>query len=90
MSDLSLSKKEGLILQLLHSSRPEQLCGLDLVGRSDGALKKGTVYVTLTRMGIKGLVILKREDRTPLPVITKRYYSLTERGQRLIEALLYS
>src|SRR5215475_15773133 len=66
MSDIArliprLSTTERLILDLL---REGELFGLQLVDRSDGALKRGTVYVTLGRMQDKGYV----ESRTePLP-----------------------
>ena len=66
MNDMSrpvprLSGTERLILDLL---RQGELFGLQLVDRSEGALKRGTVYVTLGRMQDKGYV----ESRTePLP-----------------------
>ena len=52
MNDMSrpvprLSGTERLILDLL---RQGELFGLQLVDRSEGALKRGTVYVTLGRM----------------------------------------
>jgi len=48
-----LSATERLILDLL---RQGELFGLQLVDRSEGALKRGTVYVTLGRMQDKGYV----------------------------------
>jgi len=79
-----LSGTERLILDLLRES---ELFGLQLVDRSEGALKRGTVYVTLGRMQDKGYV----ESRTePLPVgaigLPRRWYRPTEYGMRVLDA----
>jgi PadR family transcriptional regulator, regulatory protein PadR len=79
-----LSTTERLILDLLRES--EQF-GLQLVDRSEGALKRGTVYVTLGRMQDKGYV----ESRTePLPVgaigLPRRWYRPTAYGLRVLDA----
>src|SRR2546423_11976345 len=79
-----LSTTERLILDLLRES--EQF-GLQLVERSEGALKRGTVYVTLGRMQDKGYV----ESRTePLPSgaigLPRRWYRPTAYGLRVFEA----
>jgi DNA-binding PadR family transcriptional regulator len=89
MSDIArlvprLSTTERLILDLLRES--EQF-GLQLVDRSEGALKRGTVYVTLGRMQDKGYV----ESRTePLPAgaigLPRRWYRPTEYGLRVLNA----
>ena len=59
---VSLPRKERLILELLASEGP--MYGLQLVEHSDGALKRGTVYVTLGRMEAKGLVESQQEPRS--------------------------
>ena len=89
MSDMArliprLSGTERLILDLL---RERELFGLQLVDRSEGALKRGTVYVTLGRMQDKGYV----ESRTePLPAgaigLPRRWYKPTEYGLRVLDA----
>jgi PadR family transcriptional regulator PadR len=89
MSDIArliprLSATERLILDLL---REGELFGLQLVDRSDGALKRGTVYVTLGRMQDKGYV----ESRTePLPQgaigLPRRWYRPTTYGLRVHDA----
>ena len=89
MSDISrlvprLSTTERLILDLL---REQEQFGLQLVDRSEGALKRGTVYVTLGRMQDKGYV----ESRTePLPSgaigLPRRWYRPTAYGIRVLEA----
>ena len=89
MSDIArliprLSATERLILDLLRES---ELFGLQLVDRSEGTLKRGTVYVTLGRMQDKGYV----ESRTePLPAgaigLPRRWYRPTEYGLRVLDA----
>ena len=89
MSDIArliprLSATERLILDLL---RERELFGLQLVDQSEGALKRGTVYVTLGRMQDKGYV----ESRTePLPAgaigLPRRWYRPTEYGLRVHDA----
>jgi PadR family transcriptional regulator PadR len=56
----SLSKKEGIILELLIACG--ELYGLDIVRRSDGEVGRGTLYVTLNRMTEKGYVDSRVED----------------------------
>jgi DNA-binding PadR family transcriptional regulator len=79
-----LSSTERLILDLLKDS---EKFGLQLVDRSEGALKRGTVYVTLGRMQDKGYV----ESRTePLPAgaigLPRRWYKPTDYGLRVLDA----
>jgi len=50
----SLTTSEAVTLSLLSSGH--SLYGLQLVEASEGALKRGSVYVTLNRMEEKGLV----------------------------------
>lgn len=81
----ALSGKERLILELLiHGGA---LYGLDLVRASEGELKRGTVYVTLSRMADKGYVDHRVED--PPPGETgppRRIYHATGHGQRVFAA----
>ena len=80
-----ISRKEALILDLL-LTRKEQY-GLELVAASKGALKRGTVYVTLGRMEAKGL-ITSRLDESPRPRggLPRRLYSPTAAGKRVLQA----
>lgn len=57
-----LSRTERLILEVLAADG--ELFGLQMVERADGALKRGTVYVTLGRMQEKGYLESRQE---PLP-----------------------
>jgi PadR family transcriptional regulator, regulatory protein PadR len=80
-----LPKKEQHILALLVSEGP--MYGLQLVGRSDGALKRGTVYVTLARMEAKGLVQSEQEPLPPGGIgLPRRMYRPTALGERMLRA----
>jgi DNA-binding PadR family transcriptional regulator len=62
--------------------------GLELVDKSDGALKRGTVYVTLGRMEDKGLVGSRTEARSEGAIgLPRRLYHATSYGLRTLEAL---
>lgn len=80
-----LPKKEQLILALLVSDGP--MYGLQLVEHSDGALKRGTVYVTLGRMEAKGLVESEQEPLPPGGIgLPRRIYRPTALGERMLRA----
>ena len=82
----TLPTKERLILELLASVGP--MYGLQLVEQSDGALKRGTVYVTLGRMETKGLVESEQEPVPPGGIgLPRRIYRPTALGQRMLRAL---
>jgi DNA-binding PadR family transcriptional regulator len=81
----TLPAKERLILELLitHGS----LYGLELVARSSGALKRGTVYVTLGRMESKGFVTSEREELPEGAIgLPRRHYRATGLGERALRA----
>jgi len=81
----SLSDKERLILELL--GRARQMYGLELVAASEGALKRGTVYVTLGRMEAKGYVSSRQEDEPPAQGgMPRRLYEATAYGRELLGA----
>ena len=81
----TLPRKERLILELLVSGGP--MYGLQLVEQSDGALKRGTVYVTLGRMEAKGFVESEQEDMPPGAIgLPRRIYKPTGLGQRMLRA----
>jgi PadR family transcriptional regulator, regulatory protein PadR len=80
-----LPKKEQLILELLVSEGA--MYGLQLVEHSDGALKRGTVYVTLGRMQAKGLVESEEEPLPPGGIgLPRRLYRPTTLGKRILRA----
>jgi len=84
-SAATLPRKERLILELLASEGP--MYGLQLVERSDGALKRGTVYVTLGRMEAKGLVESQQEAVPHGGIgLPRRIYRPTALGERMLRA----
>lgn len=73
-----LSRTEHLILDLLQD---REGFGLELVVRSGGALKRGTVYVTLARMQDKGYVTSRTEAARPGAIgLPRRLYRPTAYG----------
>jgi DNA-binding PadR family transcriptional regulator len=82
---ITLPGKERLILELLASVGP--MYGLQLVERSEGVLKRGTVYVTLGRMEAKGLVASQQEPVPPGGIgLPRRIYRPTVLGERMLRA----
>jgi DNA-binding PadR family transcriptional regulator len=80
-----LPRKEQLILELLVAEGA--MYGLQLVERSQGALKRGTVYVTLGRMQAKGLVDSEQEPPPPGAIgLPRRIYQPTALGKRMLRA----
>ena len=80
-----LSQKEIVILTLLVSM--SESYGLALVEASQGHLKRGTIYVTLSRMAKKGYVD-SREEPTKEGEIgpPRRVYWVTGKGKRALDA----
>ena len=78
-----MSPTEALILRLLGGS---EKYGLQLVADSDGALKRGTVYVVLNRMEEKGFVESRKDPNAPGDGPAKRMYMVTGHGQRVLQA----
>ncbi len=79
-----LSRKEFKILELLIAKG--ELFGLEMVTSSEGELKRGTIYVTLQRMGDKGYVESREEPRSfPEIGIPRRKYSATGLGERVFQ-----
>ena len=79
-----LAPLESLVLTLLAADSPSY--GLDLVARSRGRLKRGSVYVTLGRMERKGLVRSELEERAGEGP-PRRLYEPTALGKRAIVAV---
>jgi len=84
VSPPTLPQTERLALELLLDG-PD--FGLNLVARSDGALKRGTVYVTLARMERKGFITSEQEPQTPGAIgLPRRIYRVTPLGKRALRA----
>lgn len=79
-----LSSTEHLILELLAG---EEMFGLQLVDQSKGALKRGTVYVTLGRMQDKGYIESRTEKQPAAAIgLPRRRYRPTGYGLRVLAA----
>ena len=72
---------------MLEQLRDGEKYGLELVAASGGALKRGTVYVTLGRMERKGFVE-SRQEAQPVGAIglPRRLYRATAYGLKVLEA----
>jgi DNA-binding PadR family transcriptional regulator len=80
----SISATESLILDLLQ--RGDRF-GLQLVNDAGGALKRGSVYVTLARMEAKGFVASRHEERAPdVSGLPRRLYTATPYGLKVRDA----
>lgn len=61
--------------------------GLQIVDESDGAIARGTVYVTLGRMEEKGFVTSRPDpDSAGQPGMPRRLYRVTALGQAALKA----
>jgi DNA-binding PadR family transcriptional regulator len=81
----TLPPKERVILELLVGGGP--MYGLQLVEQSQGALKRGTVYVTLGRLEAKGLVVSEQESQPSGAIgLPRRLYRPTALGERMLRA----
>jgi len=80
----SISHAESLILDLLEG---RERFGLQLVERSGGRLKRGSIYVTLGRMETKGFVESRQEERAPRASgLPRRLYRATPYGLKVRDA----
>jgi PadR family transcriptional regulator, regulatory protein PadR len=81
-----LSATEALIIQLLLNSS-EEMYGLQMIEKSNGKLKRGTIYITLQRMEGKRLIESKPQERTKPEIgIHRRVYKVTSYGVRVYSA----
>ena len=79
-----LSAKEAEVLRLLIANG--EMYGLELV-KSSAHLKRGTVYVTLSRMAEKGYVDSRLEEVGQGDGPPRRLYTVTGLGERVYHAL---
>jgi DNA-binding PadR family transcriptional regulator len=82
----SISATEALIIDLLQD---DERFGLELIEHSGRRLKRGTIYVTLSRMEAKGFVESRQEER-PVGAIglPRRLYRVTPYGLKVHDAYL--
>lgn len=82
----SISSTESLIIELL---RDGERFGLELIEASHGRLKRGTIYVTLSRMEAKAFVESWQEERPAGAIgLPRRMYRVTAYGLKVHEAYL--
>jgi DNA-binding PadR family transcriptional regulator len=80
----SMSPTESLVMELL---RGGERYGLELVDASGGALKRGSVYVILARMEVKGFIESRQEERAEgAGGLPRRLYRATVYGLKVHEA----
>src|SRR5688500_3848782 len=80
----SISSLESLIIDLL---RDEERYGLELVEASNHQLKRGTIYVTLARMEIKGFIGSRQEEPHAAAIgLPRRMYRVTPYGLKVHKA----
>ena len=81
-----LSAKETLILEIL-SDNGREMYGLDIIERSDGKLRRGTVYVWLSRLENSAYVASREEtyaEQWYAESLRRRLYRITEDGNRAL------
>jgi DNA-binding PadR family transcriptional regulator len=78
------SGKESVVLELLSGSG--DMYGLEMVKASQGALRRGTVYVILDRLEDKGFVKSRAEKEPGMAGMPRRRYRITGLGQRALRA----
>jgi DNA-binding PadR family transcriptional regulator len=80
----SISSVESLIIDLL---RDGERYGLELVDASNRKLKRGTIYVTLSRMETKGFVVSRQEEPHAAAIgLPRRMYRVTPYGLKVHRA----
>ena len=81
-----LARKEFVAMSLLVGTT-KPMYGLEMVERSGGELKRGTVYVTLNRLEEKGYITSKKEPEQPGIAQPRRLYKTTGLGVRVFRAV---
>jgi DNA-binding PadR family transcriptional regulator len=84
MDDFRLpSRKEMEVLELLIAGG--EMYGLQMV-KANSALRRGTIYVLLSRMEEKGLVTSRQEKDPEVAGMPRRIYRATGQGERAYAA----
>ena len=78
------SGKELIVLEMLVGKR--EMYGLQMIEASEGKLKRGTIYVLLSRMEDKGYLKARHVKEPKTPGMPKRLYKVTGLGQRAYAA----
>jgi DNA-binding PadR family transcriptional regulator len=81
------SGKELVVLRLLHDAPSSgEMYGLEMVEKSRESLRRGSVYVVLSRMEEKGLVKSRTPQSDGHPGLPRPRYRITALGQRALQA----
>jgi PadR family transcriptional regulator len=80
----SLSGTEYLIMSLILANRDAELGGLEITEMSNGAAKRGTIYVLLGRLKKKGYVTGR--TKVAADVGPRTLYKATRLGKRVFES----
>lgn len=66
---------------------PKGLYGLQIVAESKGTISRGSVYVLLDRLELKGFIDVKRTDvKGAYPGLQRPHYKLNAEGRRVLAA----
>ena len=72
----------GAELKVLSAVCGGETYGLEIVNKSNGEIKIGSVYVLLGRLESKGLIV-SRKEKASENIIPRRFYCQTELGRRV-------
>ena len=81
----TMSATEYLIMSLLIGNGGREMYGMQMIGKAQGKLKKGTIYVLLGRLEEKGYV-RGRTEMVEGSAIPRRMYRPTGHGHKVFEA----
>jgi DNA-binding PadR family transcriptional regulator len=85
MTDTTLPRLSNSERRILEQLQAQELFGLQLA--DNGTLKRGTVYVTLSRMERKGYLASRQETPAPGAIgLPRRWYRMTPFGRRVLDA----
>jgi DNA-binding PadR family transcriptional regulator len=79
--------KEFLVLRALEES-PQGLYGADFVSGSGGSIKRSSIYVVLSRMEEKGLIVSELIASAEPDALPRRRYRASKNGKRLFRNVL--
>jgi DNA-binding PadR family transcriptional regulator len=80
----SISATESLVIDLVGK---DERYGLELIALSGHKLKRGTIYVTLSRMEQKGFITSRQEEPNPAAIgLPRRMYQVTPFGIQVQKA----
>ena len=80
-----LSALESVVLKMLINKGGEMF-GLEMVDNSGNRLKKGTIYVTLSRMEGKDFIQSRKEPKRPgARGLPRRLYQITDLGMEVLQ-----